>query len=140
LQINQFNAEAHYNYAVIIEREGRLDEAAGHYRRALENKPSHREAHFHLGRILVNQGKLAEAIGHFHQTLTPEDENTPRFTYALGATYVRAGEKQKGIQYLREALKRATALRQTQLAASIERDLRLLGKDGAKTGEKPDKT
>jgi tetratricopeptide (TPR) repeat protein len=126
LQINQFNAEAHYNYAVIIEREGRLDEAAEHYRRALENKPGYREAHFHLGRILVNQGKLTEAIEHFQQTLTPEDENTPRFTYALGATYVRAGEKQKGIQYLREALKRATALGQMQLAASIERDLRQL--------------
>ncbi|MGH9832011.1 MAG: tetratricopeptide repeat protein [Blastocatellia bacterium] len=126
LQINQFNAEAHHNYAVMIEREGRLDEAAEHYRRALENKPGHRQAHFHLGRILVNQGKLAEAIEHFHQTLAVEDEQTPRFTYALGATYVRVGEKQKGIQYLREALKRATALGQTQLVASIERDLRLL--------------
>jgi tetratricopeptide (TPR) repeat protein len=140
LQINQFNAEAHHNYAVIIEREGRLDEAAEHYRGALENRPGHRQAHFHLGRILVNQGKLAEAIEHFHQTLTVEDEQTPRFTYALGATYVRAGEKQKGIQYLREALKLATALGQTQLAASIERDLRLLEKDVVKPGEKPGKT
>jgi tetratricopeptide (TPR) repeat protein len=126
LQINQFNAEAHHNYAAMIEREGRLDEAAEHYRRALGNRPGHRLAHFHLGRILVNQGKLAEAIEHFHQTLTAEDEQTPRFMYALGATYVRAGEKQKGVQYLSEAMKRATALGQTQLAASIERDLRQL--------------
>ncbi len=126
LQINQFNAEAHHNYAAIIEREGRLDEAAEHYRRALENKPGHRLAHFHLGRILVHQNKLAEALEHFRQTLTVEDDQTPRFTYALGATYVRAGEKQKGIQYLNEALKRARALGQTQLAASVERDLRQL--------------
>ncbi|MGH9765897.1 MAG: tetratricopeptide repeat protein, partial [Blastocatellia bacterium] len=126
LQINQFNAEAHHNYAAMIEREGQLEEAAEHYRRALENRPGHRLAHFHLGRILVNQDKLAEAIEHFHQTLKEEDEQTPRFTYALGATYVRAGEKQKGIQYLREALKRATAFGQTPLVASIERDLRLL--------------
>lgn len=126
LKINQFNAEAHHNYAAMIEREGRLDEAAEHYRKALENRPGHRLAHFHLGRILVHQGKLAEAIEHFRQTLTPEDEQTPRFLYALGATYVRAGEKQKGVQYLGEAMKRATALGQTQLAASIERDLRQL--------------
>jgi len=126
LQIDQFNAEAHHNYAVMIEREGRLDEAAEHYRKALENRPGHRHAHFHLGRILVHQGKLAEAIEHFHQTLTAEDEHTPRFTYALGAAYVRAGDKQKGIQYLREALKRATAFGQTPLVTSIERDLRLL--------------
>ena len=126
LRINQFNADAHHNYAAIIEREGRLGEAAEHYRKALENRPSHRLAHFHLGRILVHQGKLGEAIEHFRQTLTPEDEQTPRFTYALGATYVRAGEKQKGVQYLSEAMKRATSLGQTQLAASIERDLRQL--------------
>jgi tetratricopeptide (TPR) repeat protein len=135
LQIDQFNAEAHHNYAAMIEREGRLDEAAEHFRKAIENRPGHRLAHFHLGRILVHQNKLAEAIEHFHQTLTPEDEQTPRFTYALGATYVRAGEKQKGIQYLREALKRATALGQTQLAASIERDLRAL----EKANEKPER-
>jgi predicted Zn-dependent protease len=110
----------------MIERDGRLDEAAEHYRRAIENKPGHRLAHFHLGRILVHQNKLAEAIEHFRQTLVVEDEQTPRFTYALGATYVRAGEKQKGIQYLNEALKRATAMGQTQLASSVERDLRQL--------------
>jgi tetratricopeptide (TPR) repeat protein len=126
LQINPFHPEAHHNYAVLIEREGRLNEAAEHYRQALENNPGHRLAHFHLGRILVHEGKLAEAIEHFLPTLAPEDENTPRFMYALGATYVRAGEKQKGIHYLREALKRATELGQTQLATSIERDLRIL--------------
>jgi tetratricopeptide (TPR) repeat protein len=126
LQINQFSAEAHHNYAAMIEREGRLDEAAEHFRKALENRPGHRLAHFHLGRILVHRGKLAEAIEHFHQTLTEEDDQTPRFTYALGATFVRAGEKQKGIKYLNEAMNRATALGQTQLAASIERDLRQL--------------
>ncbi len=130
LQINQFNAEAHHNYAVMIEREGRLDEAAEHYRKAIENKPDHRFAHFHLGRILVNQGKMAEAIEHFLKTLTPEDENTARFTYALGATYVRAGEKQKGIGYLRRALKLATESGQTQVAASIERDLGVIEKAG----------
>jgi tetratricopeptide (TPR) repeat protein len=138
LQINQFNAEAHHNYAVIIEREGRLDEAAEHYRRALENRPGHRQAHFHLGRILVNQGKLAEAIDHFLQTLAVEDDQTPRFTYALGATYIRAGDKQKGILYLQQALKSAKAFGQTQLAASIERDLQSLGKDGDKLNQKRD--
>ncbi len=140
LQINQFNAEAHHNYAAMIEREGRLDEAAEHYRRALANKPDHRLAHFHLGRILVNQGKLTEAIGHFHQTLNVEDEQTPSFTYALGATYVRAGEKEKGVQYLNEALKRARALGQTQLASSIERDLRKLETSTTKPDRKPNGT
>ena len=126
LQLNPHYAEAHHNYAALIEREGKLDEAAQHYRKAIENKPGYRAAHFSLGRILVNQGKLTEAIAQFHQTLTPEDEETPRYLYALGATYIRAANKAKGLQYLREALKRAVALQQTQLVSSLERDLKTL--------------
>lgn len=126
LQIDSFNAEAHYNLGVIIEQEGRLDEAAAHYRQAIAVKPGNRLAHFHLGRILVNQDKLPEAIAEFQKTLTPEDEQTPLFTYALGATYSRAGDNAKAILLLRQALKGAMEMKQTQLAASIERDLRKL--------------
>jgi protein O-mannosyl-transferase len=126
LELNPYYAEAHHNFGIMIEREGKLDEAAAHYRKAIENKPGYRSAHYHLGRILFNQNKHSEAVEQFLQTLTPEDEDTPRFTYALGATYIRAGDRQKGIHYLREALKRASALKQTQLANSIERDLKTL--------------
>ncbi|MBP6822863.1 MAG: tetratricopeptide repeat protein [Acidobacteria bacterium] len=137
-ELNPFNAEAHYNFAVIIEGSGRLDEAAAHFRQAIQNKPDHRLAHFHLGRILVNQDKLTEAIEHFQKTLTPEDAQTPMFTYALGATYSRSGDNAKAIQFLREALKGATGMKQTQLAASIERDLRQLEKSATEPGKKPD--
>ncbi len=126
LRFNPYYAEAHHNYAMIIEREGRLDEAAAHYRKAIQNKVGYRMAHFHLGRILVNQDKISEAIEQFLKTLTPEDVDTPRFTYALGATYILAGDRQKGINYLREALKRASALGQQGLAGSIDRDLKTL--------------
>lgn len=126
LQLNPHYAEAHLNYAAMIERDGKLDEAATHYRQAIENKAGYRAAHFALGRILVNQGKFPEAIAQFEQTLKPEDEETPRNYYALGATHIRAGNKTKGLHYLREALQRATALRQMQLIESLERDLKTL--------------
>ena len=129
LQLNPHYAEAHFNYAAIVEGEGKLDEAAAHFRKAIENKTGYADAHFHLGRILVNQDKLAEAIEHFQKSLMPEsptNENTPRNLYALGATYIRAGDKAKGIQTLRKALKLASALNQSQLVASLERDLKAL--------------
>lgn len=126
LQLNPYYAEAHHNYAVMIEREGRLDEAAQHYRKAIENKSGYRSAHFHLGRILVHQERLDDAIAQFLLALTPEDAETPRYAYALGATYARAGDRRKAVEYLRKALELATAMKQAQLAASIERDLKTL--------------
>ncbi len=126
LQLNPHYAEAHYNYAVLIERDGKLDEAAKHYRKAIENKSGYRAAHFSLGRILVNQDKFAAAIAQFQQTLTPKDQDTPRYLYALGATYIRAGDQNKGVQYLQEALQLAAAFQQTQLMQSLERDLKTL--------------
>ena len=137
LTLNPHHAESHYNYGVLIEREGKLNEAATHYRQAIANKPHYRPAHFHLGRILVNQSKFAEAIEQFQLTLTPEDpkdEDAPRYLYALGATYARMGEKTKALEHLRAALERARNLGQTQLAASLERDLRSLESSG---GQKP---
>jgi tetratricopeptide (TPR) repeat protein len=130
LERNPFQADAHYNYAIIIERDGKLDEAAAHYRQALANDPGHRLTHFHYARILVMQDKLSEAIEHLQQTITVDDEDTPRFLYALGATYARAGDRTKALQYLRAAQKRAEQRGQTEIAAAITRDLqRLEGKE-----------
>ncbi|MFN0109682.1 MAG: tetratricopeptide repeat protein [Blastocatellia bacterium] len=132
LRLNPHSAEAHFNFGVIAETEGKLDEAATHFRKAIENKTAYADAHFHLGRILVNQNKLAEAIEQFQKSLTPDgpsNEDTPRNLYALGATYLRAGDKAKAIQTLREALKLATATKQSQLVSSLERDLKSLEQD-----------
>ncbi len=124
---NPFNADAHYNYGAIIERDsgrdGKLDEAATHFQQAIANNPEHRLSRFHWARLLVQQNKLDEAIAQLLQTIKVEDDETPRFTYALGATYARAGEKAKAIQYLRAARELALKRRQTDLAATIERDL-----------------
>jgi tetratricopeptide (TPR) repeat protein len=127
LQLNPHYAEAHFNFAALVERNGKLDEAATHYRKAIENKSGYRAAHFALGRILVHQDKMTEAIQQFQQTLKPEDDQTPRYLYALGATHIRAGNKPTGIQFLREALKQAITFQQTQLINSLERDLKTLG-------------
>lgn len=126
LQLNPHYAEAHFNYGAIIETDGKLDEAAAHFRKAIENKSGYAEAHFHLGRILVNQNKLQEAIEQFQKSLTPDSEDTSRNLYALGATYLRAGDKAKAIQTLREALKLAKTRNQNELVNSLERDLKSL--------------
>jgi tetratricopeptide (TPR) repeat protein len=118
--------DAHNNLGFLLEREGRRDEALRHFRAALESRPNFRLAHFHLGRLLLQQGHTAEAIRHLEQTLQPQDESTPGYLYALGAAHARAGNRAQALQYCRQARDRAAALGQTQLLASIERDLRTL--------------
>ena len=117
-------AEAHNNLAVLLERQGKLDEAARNYQAAIDNKPNNREAHFQLGRLLLRQRKNSEAIRHFEQALTPEDAQTPRFLYALGAAHATAGDYDKAAQYMRKAWQRASSLGQGQLATEIESSLR----------------
>ena len=108
------------------EQQGRLDEALEFYRKAVERQPNYPLAHFHIGRILANQKKYDEAISHFLMALSPEDESTPAYLYALSATYARAGNREEALKYGRQAREKAEALGQTELLRSIDRDLQTL--------------
>lgn len=126
LEINPSYPEAHNKYAYLLMTQGQLVEAEREYRLALENDPNLRAAHFNLARILIQQEKLEEAIEHLLKTLEPEDENTPRYMYALGAAYYRAGNAGEALRYIREARSRAMSLGQKDLLTSIEKDLSVL--------------
>ena len=117
-------AEAHSNLGAMLEREGKAAEAIQHYQAAIEAKPNFRQAHFQLGRLLLMQKKGSEAIAQLSQTLTPEDGDTPRFLYALGAAYAEGGDYANAARYLRDAGQKAAALRQEQLAMQIGAALR----------------
>lgn len=127
LEINPFYADAHNNLGYLLEQRGRVEEAIGHYRKAIANNPGYRLAHFHLGRVLTNRRQYQEAIQHFQKTLQPEDENTAGFMYGLAAAYARSGDRASGLRYAREALRLAASQGQTGLAASIERDIKVMG-------------
>ena len=126
IEIDPFHAGAHNNIGYLLERQGKLAEAAAEYRKAVDNKPSDRQTHFNLGRVLVNQHAYREGIQELQKTIEPEDENTPRYIYALGAAFARSGDRQNALRYIRQARDRAVARRQSDLADSIERDLRIL--------------
>jgi tetratricopeptide (TPR) repeat protein len=126
LSINPYYAEAHNNLGAIYEEQGRLDEAAKEFREAVADRPEYSLARFHLGRILVNQDRYGEAIQQFLKTLTPEDENTAVYLYALAATYARSGDRTQALQYFQKARDSAMAHNQKQLLGKIERDLKTL--------------
>jgi tetratricopeptide (TPR) repeat protein len=128
LRLNPNYAEAHVNLGVIYEQDARLDEAAAEFRAAIAAQPNYPLARFHLGRILVNQQKYDDAIRQFRRALTAEDEQTAVVLYALGAAYARAGDREHALEYIQKAHDAALARGQSQLLASIDRDLKALGK------------
>jgi tetratricopeptide (TPR) repeat protein len=123
LTINPAHAEAHNNMGSLLQQEGKLDRAAGHFRKAIDLQPDLRLARFHLGRIRANQGRYAEAIAEFERVVEVDDEATPAYLYALGATLARAGNTPRAIAVLRQARERALARGQEQVAAAVTRDL-----------------
>ena len=116
------NEGALSNLGYVLEQEGKLSEAALQFGKLIDLHPT-REAHFELGRILVNQQQYQGAIAQFQQTLVPEDDKTPAYLYALGATYGRAGDKVQAVQYLEQAKQLATSRGQIALVAEIDQDL-----------------
>lgn len=123
LASSPLHAPAHNGLGILLEADGKLDEAAEHYRQAVAGQASYRVARFNLGRVLVALGRPREAVEQFRQILEPDDEETPRYLYALAAAYVRTGDRDTARQYLEAARRKATARGQAELAVMIERDL-----------------
>jgi Tfp pilus assembly protein PilF len=126
IRANRYHAEAHNNLGYLLEREGGTGGAEKHYREAIANQPGYRLAHFHLGRLLLNRRDFAGAVAQFEQTITVDDESTPGYLYALGAAHGRAGDRNRAVEFLRQARDKAAARGQSLLLSSIERDLGVL--------------
>jgi len=123
VEINPYFAEAHNSLAYLLAGKGELEEAERHYRLALQNNPTHRVARYGLARVLVARGQIRQAIAELSRLVEKEDQDTPRYLYALGAAYVRSGDVQKGLEVTRKAREQAVSLGQSELVTAIDRDL-----------------
>jgi len=94
---------AHHNWGVYLSAQGRLDEAAEHYRAGLALYPDH-EAHLGLGAVLEAQGKTDEALAHYLKALElrpdyPEAHNN------LSSIFIKQGDAPKAQQHAAEAIR-----------------------------------
>lgn len=126
LAINPNSADLHADLGSVLQQTGDSAQAASHLRRAVELEPRHRLAHFNLARILIASDRVPEAIEHLLKTRAPVDDRTPGFLYGLADAYVRIGEIDQAIASAREARDLARSMGQTDLAESIDQDLRAL--------------
>jgi Tfp pilus assembly protein PilF len=58
------NAQAQFQVGLVREHQGKAQEAAEHYRVALQIAPDHAQAHLGFGRILLQQGQQDAAMPH----------------------------------------------------------------------------
>ena len=97
-------AEFHNSIGTALGKQGRLDEAIAHLRKALKIKPNFAEALSNLGLALQKEGKLDEAIAHFRKAL----EIKPGFAdarYNLGCVLFQQGQLDEAMDQFQEALR-----------------------------------
>jgi predicted O-linked N-acetylglucosamine transferase (SPINDLY family) len=101
--LNPEYVEAHNNLGVALKNQGKLEEAAACYRRALELKPDYAEAHNNLGNALKNQGKLGGAIACYRRVLELRPDHAKAHNN-LGLAAWDQGKLDEAAAYCRRAL------------------------------------
>ncbi len=96
------NCVAHKNLGDVFLGQGRLEEAAAHYRTALEIEPRHADAHTNLGRVLARYGRWDEAIAQFRRVL--EITDAPPAHYNLGVILAGRGHPDEALAHYRRAV------------------------------------
>jgi tetratricopeptide (TPR) repeat protein len=96
LELDPNHADAHVNLGRLLQQQGKMEEAARHYREA----PGHATAHFNLGTLLEEQGRSAEAIAAYTQALAIDDRLADAH-FNLSRLYEKAGQDQAAFRHLR---------------------------------------
>ncbi|QCG89600.1 tetratricopeptide repeat protein [Azospirillum sp. TSH100] len=89
-------ADYHANRGIVLQRLGRLPEAAAAQRRALDRDPAHVGAHFNLGLALAALGQLAEAADQYAEAA--------RLSPTLADAHLNLGAALQALDRTEEAL------------------------------------
>ncbi len=95
---------AHNNLAVLLDNQGRLQEAEEHTRAALAVEPTYQEAHNNLGGLLARQGRLEEATQEFVETFRADLTSTAAGKN-LGVVLSQRGDLEQQVLALAESLR-----------------------------------
>jgi tetratricopeptide (TPR) repeat protein len=97
-------AEWHDDVGALLGRQGKVQEAIGHYEQALRLNPDYVESHNNLGVALMEQGNVQEAISHLEQALRLKPDYVEAHDN-LGHALLRAGKAHEAIRQLDQALR-----------------------------------
>lgn len=100
-QVNPSDADL--RRGLLLQQQGRLDEAIECYRAVLALRPEGAEAHFNLGNAYSEQGRIDEGIASFQQALAL----APDFAAAhanLGSAFLQRGRHREALACFRKAI------------------------------------
>jgi hypothetical protein len=97
------NTLMHYKLGRVYSRQGRLEEAAGEYLRALELAPRYIQPRNSLGLIWLRQGRLDEAISSFREVLRVAPDDAPAHLN-LGIALERLGRDDEAARHRQRAI------------------------------------
>jgi len=95
---------AHNNLGIVLNDQGRLDEAIRHYQEVIRLKPDYAEAHNNLGFALAKRGQEAEAIRQYQQALRLKPDYAQAHVN-LGNVLGQKGQEEEAISQYRQALR-----------------------------------
>ena len=103
LSIDPYNATAHYNMGVALDRLKRFDEARGAYEAALMIEPGDAEAENNLGLLFGRAGMYEDAVLH-HLRALDINPHFPEAAFNLGLAYRAKGMLMQAAEALTLAL------------------------------------
>jgi tetratricopeptide (TPR) repeat protein len=95
---------AHNELGVILQSEGRLDEAMAHYRCVLQFGPNNVEVYNNIGNVFQLQGKTDEAVDYYLKALQV-NPNCFAAYYNAGTLFQQQGKTDSAIDYFRQAVR-----------------------------------
>lgn len=98
------NARAHNNLGVALAKQKRLDDAIGHYEKALELNANYTEAHCNYGNALARQGKFADALTQYQKALAIDPEDADAHC-GIGNTLAEQGQFAEAIGHYERSLR-----------------------------------
>src|SRR4051812_2732049 len=93
----------HYNLAIVLRAQGKLEAAAASYQRAIALKPDYGDAHNNLGNVWKALGDQDKARASFRRALAYKPGN-PDTHYNLGILCTDAGERDEAVRHFQHCL------------------------------------
>lgn len=103
LKITSNNYLSHNNFGIALMRQGKIDAAIEHYKKAVKIVPKYGGAHSNLGYALVKLGKIDEAIEYYNKALHINPYDT-KAHINLGHLQIKLGKVDKAIKHYNKVL------------------------------------